>query len=151
MGLDMYLTKSRYVGAEYEHRNVTGTIDIKIDGKPLPIKFKRVSYIDEAVCYWRKANQIHAWFVENVQDGEDNCARYYVDLEDLQELLNLCKQVQADHSRAEELLPSQSGFFFGNTEYDEWYFQDIDNTVAMLTDLLAEDNSGCDFYYRSSW
>ena len=31
------------------------------------------SRIIEQVGYWRKANQIHNWFVENVQDGEDDC------------------------------------------------------------------------------
>ena len=26
-----------------------------------------------AVCDWRKANHIHQWFVQNVQDGNDDC------------------------------------------------------------------------------
>lgn len=29
--------------------------------------------IDTMVCDWRKANQIHNWFVENVQNGVDIC------------------------------------------------------------------------------
>lgn len=47
--------------------------------------------IIDQVGYWRKANHIHNWFVENVQDGEDDC-RYHgeVTKEDLEELLVSC-------------------------------------------------------------
>jgi len=89
MGLDQYLEKRTFVGAEYEYRNVTGTIDITAEGKHIPIDFKRVSSINERVAYWRKANAIHQWFVDNVQDGVDDCKEYYVDKEKLQELLDL--------------------------------------------------------------
>jgi len=94
LGLDMYLTKRKYVGANYEHRNVTGTIDIKIDKKPLPIKLSEVSEIIMTAGYWRKSNQIHNWFVQNVQDGKDECQESYVSHEKLQELLNECKEVK---------------------------------------------------------
>jgi len=100
--------------------------------------------------YWRKANHIHKWFVDNVQDGKDECHDAYVTHEQLQELLATCRQVQEDPSRAAELLPTQSGFFFGSTAYDEYYKEDVDATVDTLTSLLAED-SDADFYYRSSW
>jgi hypothetical protein len=52
--------------------------------------------------------------------------------------------------RAPELLPPQSGFFFGGTEYDEYYFQDLEKTRKMIEDVLAEPEGG-DFYYQSSW
>ena len=94
MGLDMYLTRKKYVGANYEHRNVSGVIKIKIGDKKLPIDFKKVSTIDERVAYWRKANQIHKWFVDNVQNGKDDCHSYYVAQEDLHKLLDLCKKVK---------------------------------------------------------
>ena len=37
----------------------------------------------------------------------------------------ICDKVLDDNSLAEELLPTRSGFFFGSTDYDEWYFEDI--------------------------
>lgn len=90
----MYLTRKKYVGANYKHRNVTGEAHILIGDKKLPIKFEKLSYIEESVCYWRKANQIHKWFVDNVQNGIDDCRSYDVGLEDLRKLLSLCKEVK---------------------------------------------------------
>lgn len=49
--------------------------------------------VSREVAYWRKANQIHKWFVDNVQDGEDNCREYYVPREKLVELRALCQRV----------------------------------------------------------
>ena len=144
----MYLNKKTYIGANYEQRNITGSIDLYMDGKPIEINLKRVSEISEQVCYWRKANQIHNWFVKNVQDGTDDCGEYEVSTDQLESLINDCKLILADHSLAKEILPTQDDFFFGGTEYDEYYFQDLENTVKELTPLLKETG---DFYYRSSW
>jgi hypothetical protein len=150
MGLDMYLEKRTYV-KQWDHQSAEEKHEVVVTkgGQPTNIDPKKVKYIIEEAGYWRKANQIHRWFVENVQNGVDNCGDYYVDSEKLAELLELCKRVKADHSLAEELLPSASGFFFGGTEYDEWYFNDIDNTIAILEECL-EDERG-DYYYSSSW
>ena len=62
----------------------------------------------------------------------------------------LCKKIDANHSLAEELLPSASGFFFGGTEYDEWYYNDIAHTIKCLTEAL-EDESADEFEYHASW
>ena len=153
MGLDMYLRKEYYIGAEYEHRKVKGDISIEVDGKKVVIDFNKVSTIRESFAYWRKANQIHAWFVENIQDGTDDCGDYYVSAEQLTELVETCKKVLKNKKLAEELLPTQSGFFFGVNEdnpYDEFYFQDLSETVEQLKDI--ENNSVvAEYYYRSSW
>jgi hypothetical protein len=151
MGLDMYLTKKTFVGAEYEHRNVKGTVEITVDGEPLPITFNRISEITENVAYWRKANAIHKWFVDNCQDGIDECQDTYVEKESLEELLDLCKQVKKDNKLAPALLPATSGFFFGGTDYDEWYFDAINHTIKAISALLAEDISQASIYYHSSW
>ena len=45
------------------------------------------------VAYWRKANMIHRWFVNNVCDGEDDCREYDVTLEDIKNLLGICKNI----------------------------------------------------------
>jgi hypothetical protein len=109
---------------------------------------KEVSF---RVMYWRKANAIHRWFVNNVQDGVDNCAEYYVSEEDLISLRDICVEVLSDNTKAETLLPTQTGFFFGNPEFDEWYFNDLRDTVDCLNKLFEMDTSNFDFYYSSSW
>jgi hypothetical protein len=149
MGLDMYLDKRTYVQYWEHNGDENYEVEVTKGGEPTKIDPKKVKYIIEEAGYWRKANQIHQWFVDNVQDGEDNCAEYYVSSDKLAELLDLCKKVQADNSLAEVLLPTVSGFFFGGTQYDEWYFKDIDNTIQILEEALAD--KGGDFYYSSSW
>jgi hypothetical protein len=126
-------------------------VEVKTGGKvDERIKPERVKYIVEEVAYWRKANQIHNWFVQNVQNGIDECQSSYVSREKLEELLDVCKQVEADNDLASTLLPSASGFFFGGTEYDEWYFKDISNTIVYLTEIL-EDELADEFEYNASW
>ena len=150
MGLDMYLSKKTYV-KQWDHQSPEEKYEVVVTkgGQPVEgIKPNRIKYIEEEVGYWRKANQIHRWFVENVQRGVDNCGDYYVSSGDLKKLLGLCNKVEADHSLAESLLPSASGFFFGGTDYDEWYFEDIKNTIKILEDALED---GDEFYYSSSW
>ena len=149
MGLDMYLTKKTYVGAKFEHREVTGQIDVSVMETKLPIDFKKVRVIEEEAGYWRKANHIHAWFVENVQKGVDNCGEYYVSHKQLEALLKDCKLVKENKSAASGILPTQPGFFFGGTDYDEYYMQDIDDTIKIIEEAL-KDEAG-DYYYQSSW
>jgi hypothetical protein len=159
MGLDMYLSARRYLRAWGNDNDIELMNELNAKfGLDLIYKenpYKNDISIKELVfdaAYWRKANQIHAWFVKNVQDGKDECQETYVDREKLQELIDTCKTVLNDRSRAEELLPSQSGFFFGNTEYNEWYFQDLNYTVNQLEKVLANTAfEKCDFYYQSSW
>lgn len=150
MGLDMYLSKKTYV--KYWDHNGDNNYEVVVTkaGKPTKINPKKVSYIVEEVGYWRKANQIHQWFVENVQGGVDDCRDAYVERDKLQELLNICKIVSIDKDKAEQLLPTASGFFFGNTEYDEWYYQDIQSTIEILEEALSDEEAD-HFEYHSSW
>lgn len=155
MGLDMYLTKKTYIGANYPHNKITGVIDVQKNGKPIKINFNRVSEIIESVGYWRKANHIHNWFVQNVQAGKDDCGEYYVSEEQLNQLIDICQRVISNKNLASELLPCKSGFFFGGTEYNEYYFVDCQDTIDILTKLLSEkDEKGRytgNIYYQSSW
>ena len=45
------------------------------------------------VAYWRKANAIHGWFVNNVQNGVDKCQKSPVTRQQLNELLSVCHEV----------------------------------------------------------
>ena len=113
------------------------------------IKSKRIKYVVEEMGYWRKANHIHTLFVDNVQDGADNCGEFYVDRNDLENLLESCQRVLINPSEAKELLPTSSGFFFGGTDYDEYYFDSVKETISILEECLLDEEAY--FYYTSSW
>lgn len=127
MGLDMYLFES-------EKENAT---------------FNDWANSEELI-YWRKANAIHRWFVINVQDYKDDCEIYPVSKEKLKELLYTCKEVLNDYTKAKELLPTQEGFFFGSTLYDDDYFDDIIFTMNNLIKILNNKDLK-NLYYCSSW
>lgn len=105
----------------------------------------------ERVGYWRKANAIHRWFVENVQKGDDDCRAYDVDREQLEALLKLCTNIRDGKADPEEALPTQGGFFFGDTDYGEGYMTDIDDTIELLERVLAENDEDALFQYTSWW
>ena len=150
MGLDMYLNKRTYV-QQWEHQKPEEKYEVVVTkgGKSANIDPKKVKYIIEEAGYWRKQNQIHRWFVENIQNGTDDCGEYYVSKDALASLLELCEKVKADNTLADELLPGASGFFFGGTDYDEWYFNGIDNTIEILKEALEDENG--EYLYSSSW
>ena len=150
MGLDMYLTAKRYLSKynpeDAKLRELVSAIDFGFSGEVEQVSFEAM--------YWRKANAIHRWFVSKIQDGVDNCAEYHVSTEDLAELRDICQQVLADPSKADELLPTQSGFFFGSTGIDEWYLEQLQFTVHrlnVLLDLPQVKEHNINFYYSSSW
>ena len=149
MGLDQYLKAEKHFSAYSDSDEDYKNIIAIAGGESVADDEFRYAAISFTAGYWRKANQIHQWFVDNVQDGVDNCSKYYVSLEQLNELLGICNTVLADHSQAEELLPTADGFFFGNTNYDEWYFNDLEETVKILGRVTS--NEGFDYYYVSSW
>ena len=150
MGLDMYLKAQKYASENLSPELYSKVLDaVNVD--VLPRKELPSVEVNVGVAYWRKANAIHQWFVDNCQDGTDDCRPAYVSREQLEELLNLAKQVKADPSLASELLPTSSGFFFGSTEYDEYYMQDIDNTIEQLEQVLTTTNNDWYFEYQSSW
>ena len=168
MGLDMYLTArldvypSLYEGhGELQDALRKVLSDASVDGGAMPAEkdypnLGQVKGVTMRVGYWRKANSIHKWFVDNAQGGEDECRPHDVGREQLVELRDLCKSILAmpegkERDRhAETVLPPQSGFFFGNSEVGPWYYDDLIDTVRMLDNALALPDSW-DFIYQSSW
>jgi hypothetical protein len=183
MGLDMYLYKKTYV-KNWDHNGPEGQhqITVKKGNKKLKhVQPKRISEITEEVGYWRKANHIHQWFVREVQNGVDECQLAYVEKDKLKELRSICqtivdyfdksitgkKDIKAsfgddwteniydiDESVLSDLLPTASGFFFGGTDYDHWYYQDCKGTVEIIDDAFKgfdEKDYGISFAYESSW
>lgn len=118
-------------------------------------KFLEVSL---AAAYWRKANAIHQWFVNQCQGGSDDCQPYPVPRMKLEELVETCKTVLAAKGTDQELqvinemLPPASGFFFGGTDIDEWYWHSLEDTVTQVSKILNHPGAkGFEFVYQSSW
>jgi len=137
MGLDMYLYRK------------------SVDGKPVIKKWAGANEEElsfevpgHEIAYWRKANQVHNWFVKNVQDGVDECQKSDVSYDQLMVLYKLAKQALVD--RNPELLPPCEGFFFGPTEIDEWYWHNLVETCEMLSAALKGSREQ-EFIYESSW
>ena len=152
MGLDMYLKRKTSL---FSYGDKKYSLDVRKNGEPLPfINPEKVDGVVEEVGYWRKFNALHDWFVENVQDGVDKCQTSEVALEQLKKLLDLLKEVQKCPDNAPELLPTTEGFFFGGTEYDDYYFEEVSETIEMLEKLIADDekyDEYFEYFYRASW
>lgn len=165
MGLDMYLSAKKHM-EKVNWSALQNNSDLSYDSpEAVYPKFNDLMELTqlsdvatdiygasvEVTCaYWRKANQIHKWFVDNVQNGEDNCESYYVSHEQILELLTTARQCL--FTKDPSLLPPQGGFFFGGTDIDEWYWNDIKNTINQLkrvSELPEFDKLS--FSYQSSW
>jgi hypothetical protein len=156
MGLDMYLSAKRYISKHFNEGDAERAEAIQKlfpelaemtgrwgDNSPV----KEVS-IDAG--YWRKANAVHDWFVQHCQDGVDECQYSHVSRDQLIELKSICETILTDRTQAADLLPTTSGFFFGSTEYDEYYFQDLESTISIIDSCLKLPDSW-EFEYHSSW
>lgn len=157
MGLDMYFYKREYISHYDFSKNPTRASEIEVicktkfeDGDIKEEHFSTKNgcvFVELEIAYWRKANAIHKYFIDTCAKGVDECQNIYVEYSDVQELIKLCKEVLEDHSKAQELLPTTDGFFFGSTEYDEWYFEDLKNTIEQLKDCKPNE----EYIYRASW
>ena len=151
MGLDQYLTKQVYVGAHWEHREVEVDIQVSVGGMPVAIRPDKLESIREHVITWRKCNAIHGWFDNRVEMGIENCQDYFFDQSVIWELLEDINKVLEDPDLASEILPTTSGFFFGNQEYDSWYFQDLEDTKSSLVESLNNDPPNVQYIYHAWW
>jgi hypothetical protein len=133
MGLDMhmYASKGEELTAE----------DLYEEGK----------YEQLQSWYWRKANQIHNWMVSNIQDGEDDCGLYEAPISQIKKLYKEVNYALTTGDSSK--LPPTPGFFFGSTEVDSWYWEDLRDTQRYLGEMMDDykANPQTKFYYHSSW
>ena len=158
MGLDMYLMGKKYCGGyDFSDKKEKDTrkMALKAFGLPEFIEEKGAFVeISVRLAYWRKANAIHGWFVREVQEGKDDCGDYYIEREKLEELINICETIleTRDPVIALKLLPPVGGFFFGRTEIGEYFFNDLQDTIAQLKPILQDEKfKQFELYYHSSW
>lgn len=156
MGLDMYLSARKWIGGyaslPQEEQSVYADIVEKLGAIGYVSPDTPSMTVSINVAYWRKANAIHNWFVNNVQEGEDNCQEAYVSREKLEELRKLCLELllNKDPVEAKTFLTPTAGFFFGGTLIDEGYWKDLEDTADQLERVLKIPEEWS-IHYQSSW
>jgi hypothetical protein len=122
-----------------------GALDTNIDPA-------RVTYVVENMGYWYNADAIHGWFVDNVLDEMDWGQEACVTRAQLRALLSTVREVLADHSKAEVLLPTRDEYFFGVSEVDDFYFEELEETERILSSCDLEDEGDeYEYSYQGCW
>jgi hypothetical protein len=107
---------------------------------------------DDEVQLWtgRKENHIQCYMEGEVGEVE-NCAYLPLEREHIERLVERLTKVRDDHSQAGVLLPTQAGFFFGNTDFDEWYFSDVESELKEFTEILEHWDPSAVYVYWAWW
>ena len=117
---------------------------------------------EEYDMYYRKVNYLFAYF-ENKGKLYDECYAF-VDRDDIEDIIRRCEEIleaknegdnldegETPEDLAESLLPTTSGFFFGSTEYDDWYFHDVKDCLNQCKKYLKLLKDGVTGYVIFSW
>jgi hypothetical protein len=156
MGLDMYLEARKYVRKFEDYTSDNLSDDYMEIAKHFPAGADEFgdfagAEVKITVGYWRKVNQIHNWFVKECADGVDECQPIRVGLDKLMELRAMVEETLEHKDKAVEYLPTASGFFFGGTEYDDYYWHGLERTKLILDKAISLDDDNYDFIYQASW
>jgi len=96
----------------------------------------------QTIFQWRKANQLRAWFVRRASLNHNEEVEVVLDKADIIQLLNDIQSVLLNPKRAPYILPTQAGFFFGSTDYDDYYFETLAGMHDVLERILVAMNKG---------
>lgn len=152
MGLDMYLEARRYISPiDKETEPMRRAIEAAIGREPATEKphgepeLLEVCAVVVRVGYWRKFWPLHNWFVNNAQEGNDDCRPVLVSAQQLEELEENLDQVEDD--------PDSAGdFFMDDTDEDVRLDPDeVDFTLRVIVQARKLQAQGWDIYYRGSW
>ena len=77
-------------------------------------------YYGHYVGYFRKVNCVYRYFEDKLTDETA-----WVTKDECEDIVKRCSAVLENPDLASELMPTRSGFFFGSTEYDKYYFSDL--------------------------
>jgi hypothetical protein len=171
MGLDQFLEARQYVSKnDWKDNEPVPNADFSIiqpmtmPGVIDPDGFSGIT-MEYNAAQWRKANAIQRWMNDELAGGDmENCQSYPIDSDKLDQLRQDCKAVLSARTQgtqhvervAEErgLYPME-GFFFGSYDFDEWYFNDLEYTVAVIDRLdkagALNPESDVTFTYRAWW
>ena len=134
MGLDMYLEKRK----QYREN------DLEYN--------KLVDKSREEVMYWRKANQVREWFVRNAGlEVNSDCEVIEISEDQLEQLYDDCNKVIKNPKLASEVMPTSNGFFFGSTEYNERYFDQLKETMDSIQRIFDTTDFDTEVIEYTEW
>lgn len=152
MGLDMYLELIK----DNEPKTAKEYYDKYDAAYESGVDFK------EQVARWHNANAIHNWFCNHCECLEDQVL-YKVTREDVLRLVGtICRVLAAsevipetntirDPSLAQELLPTYKGYFFGSTDYDNRYIDQLEFSIEELGKALGAMEKNSVLFYYANW
>ena len=147
MGLDMYMYRKLYVKNWELEKEDRYEVTVTRNGKVLE-DWSNPTYIEKEVGYWRKFNALHGYIVDEFAGGLDNCEQIYLSKEDLQKILDTLIEVYETKDATK--LPPTEGFFFGSTDVDEYYWDDVKQSIEAFKTYAADDE-WVDYFYTASW
>lgn len=101
--------------------------------------------------YYRKVNFLVQFVQSKMDHPMADCEKVPLTIEQLTDLQDRCKKVLDDHGKANDLLPTCRGFFFGSTAYDEWYFQSVQQVYDDISEMLGEMTEGETATFDAWW
>lgn len=104
------------------------------------------SKISHSDMYYRKVNFLYAYFADKLTDEQCIVTR-----SDVVDIIDKCKYVLENKDKAEETLPTQAGFFFGSTDYDEWYFKDVEDCLNQFEKFFEDWTDDTVAWVYFSW
>lgn len=155
MGLDMYLEARKYVSKFADYTTEEIADDYMEIAKHFPAGADELgdyagAEVKIVIGYWRKVNQIHNWIITNCAEGVDECQQIRMSQADLMALRAMVEETLENKDKAAKYLPTTEGFFFGGTEYDDYYWAGLERTKLILDKALALDDDYA-FTYQASW
>lgn len=155
MGLDIYFHKTKRTEWKRFQNDLAAYENLPKDEQTDGNNPYR-DFDPEEIGYFRKVNFLMSFF-----NYEDNCEYKEISKDKLEELRYACIEIcrmkpvrvevtkytfgctvevkdysLADQERCAELLPTQSGFFFGNTDYDQGYFNSVKEVLSWVDGVL---------------
>lgn len=133
MGLDMYLYRAK------NYKDIQNNEENSL----------------KELCYWRKANMIHRYFmqagkvIEEKELKDNEGVPRLIKGKDINILKTVLEHVIECPYLGPDLLPTQQGFFFGTYDYGEDYIMCLKDAAQKLKDINPDDNE--EFIYDAWW
>lgn len=102
---------------------------------------------EDELMYWRKAHQIREWFVNNLDNFQDE-GNTPIKKEDLEKLIDVCQKILSNPKLAKELLPIPDD---RPEKYDENYFQQISYTIEEAKKIVKDTDWENEKIYYWEW